>query len=105
MALLLVLVPVGGAVLGWTFLHSVFAVGVQFLAVSSSGSHLRQRGSKQTFSFKKKPWVLNVARVSAPSPGTLLAQLARLVRITKAARPAATLCVVGVRALLQDFLI
>lgn len=49
MALLLVLVPGWGAEVGWTFLHSVFAVGVQFLTVSSSWSHLRQRRSKQRF--------------------------------------------------------
>lgn len=55
--------------------------------------------------FNEEPWVLNVSRVSTPLPGTLLAQLARLVRITKAAQPAATLCVVGVRAWLQNFLI
>lgn len=44
------MLPAGGANVDGTFLHSVLAVGVQFLTATSSGPHLRRRRRKQPFS-------------------------------------------------------
>lgn len=90
------MVPAGGADSDWAFLHSVFDVDVQFLTVSSSWSHLQRRARKQVESETQR--FTRHRGDGALSPQALLAQLARLVRITKPARSAATLGIVGVSA-------
>lgn len=94
-------VPAGGADVDWTLLHSVSAVGVQFLTASPSGPQLRRR--KQPFS-QSNGWKGDLS-ACARSPGALLAQLARLLRITKPSRRAAAHGVEGVRARRHLFLI